>query len=86
MSHAQNLTVSFVLKNTDVVNAVSTNKNISRIITEPDVETILNNTIKSSSKVCIIKNTLEPRSLIFIGYRWYVYISEKKLAIDIRIV
>lgn len=67
MRQAYDLTVSFVLKNTDSISATITNKNISRITTEPHVETILNNTIKSSGKVCIIKDALEPRSLIFIG-------------------
>lgn len=65
MSHA----VSSVLKKADGINAIIANKNISRVITEAHVETILNNTIKSSGKVCIIKDVLELRSLIFVENR-----------------
>lgn len=50
------------------------------------METVLNNIIKSSGKVCIIKDALEPRSLIFIENSQYVYIPERKLALDRVIV
>lgn len=61
--------VSSVLKKADGINAIIANKNISRVITEAHVETILNNTIKSSGKVCVIKDVLEPRSLNFVENR-----------------
>lgn len=51
----------------DGINALIKRKNILRIITDSYVETILHNTIKSSVKVCISKDALEPSSLIFIG-------------------
>lgn len=56
----------FVFQCTDGINALITRKNILRIITDSYVETILHNTIKSSGKVCISKDALEPCSIFFL--------------------
>lgn len=81
--HAHKVLLSLLSLNS--IDAIIPKNNISRIITEPHAEVILNNTTESLDKVFIVKDALEHRSLIFIWNSQYASIPDRKLAVDRRL-